>query len=415
MKKILFTFLFIFLLLPFQASYADTEANLYFFYGEGCPHCAKEEVFLDKMEGKYDNIHIYRYEVWHNTKNAKILSQVASALNIEVSGVPILIGGDKFIIGYYNDQTTGKKIEELIQEITTTQCVDQVGEILGLSKEDEQCNYDCASGEECSSECGCAGDFSSSDLKKIDNVDLPFVGQINIKDFSLPFFTILIGALDGFNPCAMWVLLFLISLLLGMKDRKKMWILGGSFIFSSGAVYFLFLSAWLNLFLFLGFIFWIRIIIGLVALGSGFYHLKEYFKNKKGTCHVTNNQQRRKVFEKLKDIVSQRNFLLALVGIVLLAGAVNLVELVCSAGLPAIYTQVLTLANLPTWQYYGYLFLYIFVFMLDDLFVFILAMITLRMQGISSKYTKWSNLIGGILMLIIGLLLIFKPGWLMFG
>ena len=109
------------------------------------------------------------------------------------------------------------------------------------------------------------------------------------------------------------------------------------------------------------------------------------------------------------------NFLIALVGIVLLAAAVNLVELVCSAGLPAVYTQVLILSGLPAWQYYVYLLLYIIFFMLDDLFVFFIAMSTLKMAFISAKYTRYSNAIGGILMLIIGILLIFRPDWLFFG
>ena len=106
---------------------------------------------------------------------------------------------------------------------------------------------------------------------------------------------------------------------------------------------------------------------------------------------------------------------LALVGIVVLAFAVNLVELICSAGLPAVYTQVLFLSNLARWQYYFYILFYIFIFMLDDLLIFFIAMTTLRLTGLTTKYSRWSHLIGGILMLIIGLLLIFKPEWLMFG
>ena len=92
-----------------------------------------------------------------------------------------------------------------------------------------------------------------------------------------------------------------------------------------------------------------------------------------------------------------------------------MVELVCSAGLPAIYTQILSLSNLPTWQYYFYLGLYILIFMLDDLFVFFTAMFTLKAVGVESKYARYSHLIGGVLMLVIGLLLLFKPEWLMFG
>jgi hypothetical protein len=156
-------------------------------------------------------------------------------------------------------------------------------------------------------------------------------------------------------------------------------------------------------------------LIGAIAIGGGSYNLKEYFTNKEGTCKVTNNQKRRAVFEKLKKITQHQSFYWALGGIILLAFAVNLVELICSAGLPAVYTQILTLSELATWQYYLYLLLYILFFMIDDLFVFFVAMKTLQVTGITTKYSRWSHLIGGILMIVIGLLLIFKHQWLMFG
>ena len=248
-----------------------------------------------------------------------------------------------------------------------------------------------------------------------EKINLPIIGEIETRDFSLPVLTVLIAGLDGFNPCAMWVLLFLISLLLGMEDKKRMWILGTAFIVSSAFVYFLFMSAWLNLFLFLGFVLWVRVVIGLVALVAGGYNLKEYFTNKAGVCKVTSGKKRQKVFEKLKNIIYEKQFWLALVGIIILAFAVNLVELICSAGLPAVYTQILALTPMAKWQYYAYLGLYIFIFMLDDLLVFFVAMTTLQITGMTTKYTRVSHLIGGILMLVMGILLLFKPEWLMFG
>ena len=246
-------------------------------------------------------------------------------------------------------------------------------------------------------------------------ITVPILGQLDTKTISLPLITIILGTLDGFNPCAMWTLLFLISLLLGMKDRRRMWVLGTTFIVASAAVYFLFMAAWLNLILFLGFIIWIRVLIGLVALGGGGWNLKKYFKDKDGGCEVTGDEKRRKTFDRLKEVTQQKNFWVAFIGIITLAFAVNLVEAICSAGLPAVFTQLLILNDLPTWQYYAYILLYIFFFMLDDLLIFIIAMVTLKMTGISTKYARWSNLIGGILMLLIGLLLLFKPEWLLFG
>jgi hypothetical protein len=246
-------------------------------------------------------------------------------------------------------------------------------------------------------------------------INLPILGKIDAYKISLLALTVILGLLDGFNPCAMWTLLFLIGLLLGMKDRKRMWVLGSTFIIASAFVYFMFMSAWLNFFLFLGFIVWVRIVIGIIALLGGGYRLKEFLFNKESSCKVTSHENREKVIQKLKSAVGEKSFSLAMGGIIVLAFMVNLVELICSAGLPAVYTQVLAMNDLSVWQYYLYLLLYIFFYMLDDLLVFIIAMITLEITGLSTKYLKFSQLFGGVIMLIIGLFLIFKPQWLMFG
>lgn len=249
----------------------------------------------------------------------------------------------------------------------------------------------------------------------MESLTIPILGTIQTANLSLPALSVVIGLIDGFNPCAMWTLLFLISLLLGMKNKKRMWILGITFIVASAFVYFLFLTAWLNFFLILGFVFWVRIIIGLIAIGVGIYNLRHYQKNKDGTCKVTDDEKKRNTFDKLKGIAHEKKFILAFGGIILLAFAVNLIELVCSAGLPAIFTQILSISNLSPGQHYSYILIYIFFFMLDDLVVFTIAMVTLRAVGIESKYARLSRLIGGVLMIIIGGLLLFKPELLMFG
>ncbi|OGY42453.1 MAG: hypothetical protein A2Y67_00240 [Candidatus Buchananbacteria bacterium RBG_13_39_9] len=321
-------------------------------------------------------------------------------LNANVSGVPFTVIGEHYVIGWLDEKNTGVQIEDAIKCVLNNNCRDIGSELMGNNLMAEKQQEDKTL-------------KTSSSIPE--TMTLPLVGEIKTKNLSLPILTIILGALDGFNPCAMWTLLFLISLLLGMKDRKRMWILGSAFIVASASVYFLFMAAWLNLLLFVGFIVWVRILIGLVAMAGGGYNLKEYFTSPDAGCKVTGTEKRQKVFEKLKNITYQKSFYLALGGIIILAFAVNLVELICSAGLPVVFTQILALSNLAKWQYFAYMLLYIFIFMLDDLIVFIVAMVTLKMTGITTKYTRLSHLIGGILMLIIGLLLIFKPEWLMFG
>lgn len=369
------------------------ETTLHFFWASGCPHCAEEKVFLKILSRKYPQLTIKDYEITYNHKNLELLQKVGIELQADVSGVPFTVIGKEYFAGYLSDETTGQEIEKVVKCAIENGCENLIAD---LSPEENIRQ-------------------PTQQTKGIaETLKVPILGELRVKNLSLPFLTFIIALLDGFNPCAMWTLFFLISLLLGMKDRKRMWTLGIAFIVSSAFVYFLFLSAWLNLFLFLGFVVWMRILIGLVALSAGGYNLRDYWVNKGGGCNVMGDEKRQKMFEKIRAITQKRQFFLALGGIVLLAIAVNMVELICSAGLPAIYTQILSLSNLPRWQYYLYLTFYILIFMLDDLFIFFTAMVTLQAVGIQSKYSRYSHLIGGVLMLIIGLLLLFRPEWLMF-
>ena len=395
-KKVLILLILIFAFFKLASpTAAKTGASIYFFWGEGCPHCAEEELFLDKLAEKYPQVQILDFETWSNADNRKLLIEIGKKLNVNVSCVPFTVVGEKHFIGWLSEATTGKDIEKAVLCVLNDECSDPVGDILTAGQIQPE-----------NKPCDCEEERKSAIPIEL---DLPLIGTISPRNLSLPVLTIILGGLDGFNPCAMWTLLFLISLLLGMKDKKRRWILGTTFIVASAFVYFLFMTAWLNLLLFVGFIVWVRLLIGLVALGGGGYNLKEFFTNKNSGCKVTGGEKRQAVFEKLKNITHQKQFIIALGGIILLAFAVNLVELICSAGLPVIFTQILTLSHLAKWQYYAYMLLYIFIFMLDDLFIFFTAMITLEMTGISTKYSRASHLIGGILMVIIGLLLILKP------
>jgi glutaredoxin len=392
LKKILIlvsAFLFLAIAHHTNAQRAERQAMLYFFWGDGCPHCAAEEAFLEKIQPQYPTLKVQKFEVWYNRQNQKLMAKILEKLGQNNNvGVPLTIIGNEVMVGYLNDEQNGAWIENRIKTCLNQDCSDLVASIL----------------KEASSKPAAK---KIVDWSKVpEKIKLPLFGEVRPQNVSLPFLTMVVGLLDGFNPCAMWTLVFLITLLLGMKNRRRMWLLGSVFIF---------MAAWLNLLLFIGFIVWVRALIGLVAVGSGVYNLKEFFTNKEAVCKVTKGEDKKKIFERIKDIVRRDSFWLALGGIILLGATVNLVELVCSAGFPAIYTQVLTLSGLPAWQYYLYLAGYIFFYMLDDMIVFVVAMATLRLAGASSKYTRASHLIGGILIVIIGILLIFKPQWLMFG
>lgn len=403
---------------PVKAQSTANEPTIHFFWSETCPHCKQEKVFLQSLQQKYPKLIIRDYEVTNNKQNYELFKQLVQELEINSVGVPLTVLNNQAIIGYYTDETTGKQIETAVLEMLSDKSSSDVQPDV-----DEEGNANLVSDEEAAVDQNSNSNASNNNNPSnpeedqpggLSSVHIPLIGLVNLENFSLLGLTIIVAALDGFNPCAMWTLIFLISLLLGMKDRRRMWILGSAFIVVSSLVYFLFLTAWLNFFLIVGYVVWVRLLIGIVAIGAGGYYLRDFILNKDGSCQVTGNENRRQVFEKLKAITQKQQFWLALSGIILLAVAVNMVELICSAGLPAIYTQVLSLSELPSWQYYLYLALYILIFMLDDLIVFFSAMMTLQMTGLSSKYSRYSHLIGGVLMLILGVLLILKPEILMF-
>jgi len=370
--------------------------TIYVFWAEGCPHCEREIGFTRQWVDKEPNVRIHYLEVTRKPENEKVFASIIRYFGIQRPGVPLTVIGERFFLGYDDKATTGEAIKAAAKACLQSTCNDVVRPLLvGTERE------------------GLREPFvGAHDAPK--ELRLPVFGKISVAHVSLPLLTVMLAAVDGFNPCAMWTLVFLISLLIGLRDRFRMWVLGGIFIITSAAVYFLFMAAWLNVLLFLGMLLWIRLLIGMLALGGGGYYLHEYFFNPEAVCKVTAPGARRRVFDKLRALTGERSFLLAVAGITLLAFAVNLVELICSAGIPAVYTQVLALSNLPSWQHYAYLSLYILVFMLDDLIVFFVAMKTLQVTGLTGAYVRHAHAIGGAVLIAIGLMLLFKPEWLTF-
>jgi hypothetical protein len=370
--------------------------DVYLFWAEGCPHCAREIGFTQQWTDKEPQVRMHYLEVTRETANRKVFGAVVRHFGIQRPGVPLTVVGEHFFEGYDDDATTGSEIKRAVEACLRSSCRDVVRPL--LTSEERQALHEPL--------------IRSSEVPKV--LNLPVFGEISLAHVSLPVLTVMLAAVDGFNPCAMWTLVFLISLLVGLRDRFRMWVLGSIFIAASAAVYYLFMAAWLNLLLFLGMLFWIRLVVGFLALGGGGYYLHEYFVNPEAICKVTAPGARRRVLEQLRSLANERSFLLAAAGIVLLAIVVNLVELICSARIPAVYTQVLVLSNLPSWQYHAYLSLYILVFMLDDLFVFFVAMKTLQVTGLTGAYVRHAHAIGGAVLIVIGLMLLFKPEWLTF-
>ena len=400
MKKIVKLFLLIVVLLfPLVVNAKENKVTLYLFHGEGCPHCASEIEYLNSIEEKYKNLEIVKYEVWYNEENSNLLQEVYNAYGITRNGVPTTVIGNTIMQGY--GTSTGTTIERAIKYYSNNEYIDQVERIKNGSfvKED-------------------LVDKFKDEEKTTDEemtIKVPLLGKVNLKRVSLMTSAVVIGLIDGFNPCAMWILLFLISVLIGMKNRKRMWALGLTFLVTSALVYMLIMLSWIQIAVKITTVIWVRNIIAIIALVGAIINIRSYIKSRKDSgCDVVDDKKRKNIFNKIRKFTSEKSFILAILGVIGLAVSVNLVELACSAGLPLVFTELLALNNVNDSMKFFYTVIYIVFFLLDDLIVFFIAMFTMKITGISTKYNKYSHLLGGIIMFIIGILLIVKPEWLMF-
>lgn len=371
------------------------KVTLYLFHGQGCPHCAEEKKFLKKIIKNYDIDYKY-YEVWYDKENADFMDEVMNVYGVSKGGVPFTVIGDTYFVGY--SDAIGESIEDAVKYYQKHDYTDEVTRI----KNGEKVKLD--------------DKFTEYERKKDSkmSIDVPVFGKVNLRSVSLMSATVLLGLVDGFNPCAMWVLLFLISVLLGMKDRKRMWALGLSFLITSALVYMVIMFSWLNIVVNMTTSVTIRSIIAVIAIIGGVINLRAFIKSNDSGCDVVDDKKRKKIFKRIKKFTSEKSFIIALGGVIALAISVNLVELACSAGLPIIFTQLLAINKVTGITGFFYTLIYIIFFLIDDIVVFFIAMFTMNATGLSTKYNKFSHLIGGIIMLVVGLLLIFNPDILMF-
>ncbi len=245
-----------------------------------------------------------------------------------------------------------------------------------------------------------------------DAVDLPVFGRLRVDDVGLPLFTIAIGLVDGFNPCAMWVLVFLLSILVNLRSRRRIILVAGTFVVISGIAYFLFMAAWMNVFLIVGLLRPIQITLGLLALIVGAIHIKDFFAFKQGITLSIPESAKPGIYRRVRAIVTAEHLWGALMGAIVLAILVNIIELLCTAGLPALYTEILAIQELPLWTNYLYLGLYIMAYMFDDTLLVIGVTLTLGKRRLQESEGKWLKLISGGVIFLLGVVMLFMPDWL---
>lgn len=240
-------------------------------------------------------------------------------------------------------------------------------------------------------------------------IEAPFIGEIDLTKYSLPVLAIVLGFVDGFNPCAMWVLIMFLTILLQAGNRKKMLQMAGIFIVAETLMYYLILNVWYKTWDFVQLDNIVTPIIGIVSVGAGAYFIYEFFTNKDGECKVTSYEQKQKIGAKIKNLVASPMTIGIFFGTLALAFSVNIIEFACSIGIPQAFTKVLDLNNIGAVLRQTYILIYTLFYMMDDFLVFGIAMVSFRFLGLTTKYTRYCLIIGGTIMLILGYFFLFAP------
>ena len=391
----------------------QVQVHLHVFWSATCPHCAKAHEFLNELQKRYDWLRVFSYEVTGSTANMDMYRQMAQSLGRPAGQVPAFFYCKQMDIGFVNAETTGKRLETLLiyyrdalqKQIDQRRAVPPAAAIpillLTLPEEAPSIPFD-----------DLVLELPTPPLPAEETVELPWWGNVKASAVSLPALTIILGALDSFNPCAFFVLLILLGLMMHTGSRQRMLIVGSVFVFISGLVYFMFMAAWLNLFFWVGHLRTITLVAGFVALVAAIINIKDYFWFKAGVSLSISDSTRSRLVQKMIRVVQQNGLVALIGGTAGLAFAANLYELLCTAGFPLIYTRVLTLRDLPEWAYYGYLALYNVVYVIPLFLIVVVFSVTLSSHKLTEYQGRTLKLASGLMMLALGGILVVDPGFL---
>ncbi len=369
---------------------APRQPDIEVFSREGCPYCAAAKTFLDDLQRERPSLHIQYHDVGRDARALARLQTLAAAQGIRAPGVPAFWVRGELVIGFAGPEITGARITARLDRRTDSDRTE--------SREGA---------------CGPQTVTSCSDVTPpSDQVATRLFGTLSVRALGLPLFTLALGLLDGFNPCAMWVLLFLLSLLITIQNRAKMAMIAGTFVAVSGLVYFAFMAAWLNVFFLLGMARPTQVALGTIAFLMGAFHIKDGVGLRRGPSLSIPESAKPGLYARMRRIIQAEHVTGAILAVIVLAFLVNAIELLCTAGFPAVYTHILSGHHLPWWKYYGYLALYNVAYMADDMLMVTIAVVTLSRHKLQAREGRWLKLVSGTVMAGLGILLILKPQWL---
>jgi glutaredoxin len=335
---------------------------------DGCPHCAAAKVYLADLARRRPELTIIYRPVDRDDQADRELVEHFSRRGLWPPGVPTFVAGDRILFSFDTAATSGPQILALLEAAAPPTLVNQV--------------------------------------------ETRLFGRLSASRLGLPLFTLAIGLLDGFNPCATWVLLFLLSLLVRLRDRRRMALVAGTFVLVSGAVYYAFLAAWLNVFLLVGMSAAVRWALGGLALAIGAVNVKDFFARGRGPSLTIPAGSKPGLYARMRRVLRAEALPASLLAVAVLAVAVNFIELLCTAGFPALYTAVLTQQELSVAGYYTYLGLYIVGYIADDALMVAAAVLLLGSHKLTERAGRWLKLLSGAVMLALGVVMLLRPEWL---
>jgi glutaredoxin len=403
-RGLIFSLLLVLMLSPvFHLSFADSVAiqsnqiavekiDIEAFVREGCPHCAAAEEFLKTLQQEQPSLKIVIHSLTRDPSALAHLKEIAQSQGINSIRVPAIQVDGQLIIGYSDATETGKMIRR----------------ILASSQNKMTAQTDVGSCE-AQTVLSCEAKPDEKSQTGTEAFELNFLGQkLTLSEIGLPLFTLAMGLLDGFNPCSMWVLILMISLLAPMRNRWRMLAIVGTFVAVEGIAYFMFMAAWLNLFLWIGLSKISEIIIALIALIAGAINLKDFWRFGWGVSLSIPNSAKTGIYARIRQVLNAQNLTGAIIGTIILAILVQVVEFMCTSGFPALYTRILTLQQLNGVSYYSYLLLYNVAYMFDDFVILGVGVVTLSQRRLQEKEGRWLKLISGLVMVSLGCYLLIQ-------
>jgi len=399
-----------------RSRHLKSRFTVYFFWGDGCPHCAEEKPFLDALQQRHPGMDIRSYEVWHDKQNAALMDSMAKAYKNGMSGVPMTFVGRKAFVGF--TEQTGRQIASAVERCAFEPCVDPLDIVSGnamltvpvLGGSSQAGPQPASRGAMTAPQAAASKQPAPAAEDAV--IDLPLFGNVDTTRTSLPLLTVMIAGMDSFNPCAFFVLLSLLGLMVHARSRGRMLFVGGVFVFFSGFIYFLFMAAWLNLFLVMGQVALITRIAGGLSLIIAAINIKDFFLFKKGISLSIPDSAKPKLFDRMRRLIRASSLLSLLLGTTVLAIAANSYELLCTAGFPMVYTRILTLNSLSKASYYLYLVLYNVIYVIPLLLIVVAFGITLGKRQLTEWQGRVLKLVSGAMMLGLALVLLIDPALL---